>query len=101
MRVSKKYIGKVVEVRWRDPVEIDSSATGETPSIDVLPKGKSGLARWVEWGVIDDIREGVVRMKYSQAWHWQAERPDKYKHTLIPASLIEEIRIVGEASEEY
>ncbi len=95
MRLTKAVIGRVVEVTWRDPIG------GRVTSKDLLhhsdvPKGWAALARWREYGVIDDMTDGIVRLVrgFGTDNHVTDESPvDEYDATWIPESLIETVKV--------
>lgn len=63
MKVTRAYLGRVCRITWEDPVsENDRIAVTEAA------KGKKALAKWVEYGLIDDITEGVVRFRHSESY---------------------------------
>jgi len=95
VRISKSLIGKVVEVRWIDPRE-QHHDTDRPPFA-----GKEALAKWIEWGVVHDITDGVLRLMYSTTWVPEDHKPDGFHFTWIPASLIVDIRVLGDASEVF
>jgi hypothetical protein len=88
MNVSKRYIGKYVELQWMDvqfkKVEIHES-----------PKGRPALATWLERGVIVDVSDGVVKIEHSVAAMagQPVTDPDEHAYTAIPESLIESITV--------
>jgi len=57
----RPFIGKIVAVRWRDPTE-------DRQLIKLAPKGKDGLATWIEWGLVDDVTEDVVRIRHGSKY---------------------------------
>lgn len=63
MKVSKQFIGKVCRIEWNDPV-----SENDRVAVKDAPKGKQSLARWVEYGKIDDITDGVVRFRHSESY---------------------------------
>jgi len=69
VRVSKSLIGKVVEVRWIDPRE-QHHDTDRAPFA-----GREALAKWIEWGVVHDITDGVLRLMYSTTWVPEDHKP--------------------------
>jgi len=59
VKVSKSYIGKEVRLTWVDPTHFRFRAP-EFP-----PVGKAALAQQVEYGVIDDITDSVIRISHT------------------------------------
>lgn len=94
MRVSRALIGKCVEVHWMDPqwrrIDIDSA-----------PKGRAALATWREFGQIDDVTDGVVRIVHSAAASAGSEpgATDEIAFTPVPEALIEKIVVYQPAPE--
>ena len=95
MRVTKALVGKQVRIRWMDPRGFDTISHFPTDHRDI-PKGRALLARWEEWGTIDDITDGVVRLIQSVA----NDPPDEalqnqaVTYSAIPEVLIEHIVIL-------
>ena len=90
MKVPKSYLGKIVEITWRDPYE------GERMSLRNAPKGFQALATWVEYGVIDDITDGIIRLYHSKAVNPPYVATDQVE--IVPSflheALIETIRVL-------
>lgn len=97
MKISRNYIGKVVCIVWEDP-----TGGGERLHIEKAKKGRAALARWHEYGRIDDITEGVVRFRQSEATTAGEAEPDEAIFGWVPEELIKEciplIMETGEAS---
>ena len=93
MRVTKEYMGKYVELSWRDPNEARVSANPR--DYTALPRGRAALATWVERGVITDITEGVVRIEHSRAMHAGGvdSQADEFVFTFVPEELVEAISV--------
>ena len=64
MKVGRQYLGKRVEVVWRDPcsANVKSHARDHTD----VPKGREVLATQREQGIITDITDGVVRLEHTR-----------------------------------
>ena len=95
MNISKRYLGKYVELQWADPCF-------NKIGISESPRGRAALATWIERGVIVDITDGVVKIEHSVAAHAgkPVTDPDEHAYTPIPESLIESITVfVPERSE--
>lgn len=63
MKVGKHYLHKLCRITWLDPV----SENDRLP-VAKAPRGSSALAKWVEYGVIDDLTDGVVRFRHSESY---------------------------------
>ena len=90
MKVSRSFIGKYVEVKWRDP---GTSHTKGRKREDI-PRGIEALASWAERGVIDDLTEGVVRIVHSEGrapQHIDGVDELELSCTWVPEDLIEGI----------
>lgn len=90
MRVGRQYLGKEVRVTWRDPHQ------GDRIPLDSAPKGKAALATWTEWGRIDDLTDGIVRLVHSEAKNppYESEPGVEVVPTYIPEELIEDIVVL-------
>ena len=95
MRIGQKYVGKMVEVQWMDPMF-------QRCDIKDSPTGRASLAAWKERGIIIDVSEGVVKIEHSAACHagGNIESPEEHAFTPIPEVLIERIRIFEPVSDE-
>lgn len=90
MKVGRQYIGKLVEMTWRDPGEARLTLTD--PSYD--PKGRGCLASWRERGFILDVTEGVVKIEHSRAVGAPMLRqPDESTCSFVPEELVESITV--------
>lgn len=106
MKIGRQYLGRVCEVVWRDP-KWDRVVSVDTNNRSDIPRGMAALARWREYGVIDDITEGVIRIVHS-AGDCAGRNPastdaDEYVCTWVPEALVETIRVFvvqEEASDE-
>lgn len=94
MKLTRAHLGKVAKVVWRDP--------GSNPKRQTLTKawkGRSALATWEEYGIIDDITDGVARIVHSLA-HDPPADPDPETEiycTWVVEELIESVTFLGEA----
>lgn len=85
MKVGRHYIGVRVTVKWHDPMQ-------ENYKVAEAPVGLKALAVWEEEGVIDDITEGVVRVRHSVGYNPpNHDVPDEALYTYIVDDLIDEI----------
>jgi len=92
MKVGRQYIGKLVEVRWRDP----GTGHAKGRKREELPRGLAALAAWVERGVIDDITDGVIRVVHSegrQAQHVEGVDELEVSCTWVPDDLVDSITV--------
>jgi len=99
MKLTRALIGKRVEVLWRDPV----SNPRRVP-LRKAPKGRDALASWREYGVIDDITDGVARIVHSYADDPPVDsdpEPEVFC-TWVPEDLIESVTVldVGQPAKE-
>ena len=86
MKVGKQYLGKYVEITWKDPGSTRVKA-------DKARRGLAALATWHERGIIDDITEGVVRIAHADAAEPGEPLPDEFEYTWVPEELITNITI--------
>ena len=89
MKVLKTYLGKTCQITWRDPI-----SENDRMEIDKAPKGNVALAMWVEYGVIDDLTDGVVRFQHSVAHDPGEAKPHEALFGWIPEDLIENIVVL-------
>ncbi len=92
MKIGKNYLGRYVELVWRDP----GSARVKAP----VRCGRAALATWKERGVVDNIDEGVIRLAHSEAAEPGALAADEWMYSWIPEELIEAIVIFAPAPME-
>jgi hypothetical protein len=95
MKVSRNYLNKVAKVTWKDP-----TSDNERQLIDKAKKGQGALAKWDEYGYIDDISDGVVRMRHSVAYSAGETEPDEAIFGYIVEDLITGIEILVPEKEE-
>lgn len=90
MKVGKNYLGKVVEVQWRDP-----TSGGRRAHLSEAPVGRAALATWREYGVVDNITDGIIRIVHSAGADpgLPPESTDEIMWTVVPEELIERIRV--------
>ena len=58
VKIGKQYLGKMVELTWRDP-------RFDRVELHAVRHGRDALAVWQEFGRIDEIVDGVVRIIHS------------------------------------
>ena len=88
MKIGRNYLGKYVEMVWRDPGEarISVSEFGDSP------KGKGCLATWKERGILLDITDGIVKIEHSHATGAPLLRQvDESVCTFVPEDLVESL----------
>ncbi len=98
MKVGKQYLGKDVVVTWRDPGS--TRVKSHPPGLTDLPKGVSALATWVERGLLDDLTDGVLRIRHSDGSEPGATTPDEFEMTWVPEALVERIVVMKVDYEE-
>ena len=85
MKVSKKLVGRFVNVEWEDP---------KLETFHGAPvKGRAALAIWHERGVLIDVTEGVIIVEHSRC---SMDNDLKRMCTWIPESLIRKLTIFKE-----
>lgn len=94
MRVAQRLIGKDVVVTWRDPCQFDTEGKERFDAT----KGVAGLPRWREWGVLDNVTDGVVRIVHSVCSG--EETQPRWSGTLVPEDLIEKIIVLVPQGED-
>jgi len=90
MKIPKHYIGKVVKLTWEDP-----RGGGERVDIVSAPKGKAALAKWEEYGLVDDITDGVVRIRHSDAYSPGDKDPDEALFTWVVEDLVVSVVVLS------
>lgn len=96
MKVGRQYTGKVVEITWRDPHGADRMEVAK------MPVGYHALSTWREYGVIDNVTDGVVRLIQSRAENppYKDEREEEAVPSYVHEALIEKIVIFEPSKEE-
>ncbi len=89
MKVTKNCLNQIVRVIWEDP-----RGGGDRLEITKAPKGKHALASWEEYGICDDITDGVMRIQHSRAWTPGESEPDEAMFSWVPEDLITDIKIL-------
>lgn len=95
MKITRAYVGKVVEVQWRDP------NFRRCEQHEVI-KGLDALATWREFGVVHDVTDGVVQVVHSAARNVGSkpgEPDDELAYTSIHEALIERITVFQPVTE--
>ena len=83
MKITKAtYLGKIVIITWRDPL----GALREM--LEDAPKGNAALGEWVEYGYVDDITDGVIRVIHSKGKTPGPRETYEIGYTVIPEELI-------------
>ena len=96
MKVSKQYVGKEVKVTWRDPGH--DRIKSHLPNHEDVPSGWDALSTWVERGLLDDCRDGVLRILHSEGYERGELKPDEFLITWVPEALIVKIEVLAPVS---
>jgi hypothetical protein len=86
MKVPKAYVGSAVKVTWRDPISMARKELWEVPT------GMDALATWVEYGVLDDLTDGVLRIVHSEGFTSGKGVKDEICYTAVWEVLVVDIR---------
>ena len=89
MKIPRAYLSRIVEVTWMDPGY-------HRQEISKAVKGRAGWATWREYGIVDDITEGVVRIVHSAGRDPGAVEVDEIQYTLVPEELVIGCRLFKE-----
>lgn len=82
MKIGKQLYGHLVKLTWQgDPIKRRADR-------DKRLMGRAGLAKWVEYGVIDQVVEGVVHLIHSEAYPPGSGQWDEVEETLVPEDLV-------------
>jgi hypothetical protein len=87
MNVPKRLIGSIVAATWRDP-GFDRSP------LRTAKKGLAALATWTEYGMVDDVTDGIVRIVHSAGHDPGVEETDEICYTVIHEALIEKLVVL-------
>jgi hypothetical protein len=100
VKVGKHYLGKYVEVIWRDPGDARFSISPD--EMAPIPRGRGCLATWKERGIIADITDGVLSIVHSEALPAPLlpGQCREYVCTYVPEELVERIIVKEDAKEE-
>lgn len=94
MKVPRSYIGCMAMVTWEDP------CGGGRHAIRTAPKGRAALSKWHEYGIIDDVSEGVVRLFHSECFNDRdSKEADEAQISWIPEDLILDIKVYQQREE--
>jgi hypothetical protein len=93
VKVPRSYEGRLVALKWVDPVD------GDRLEIDKAPTGMKALASWIEYGKIDDISEGVVRIRHAEAFDAGSSEPSEAMFGYVHEALIIDITLLEPVKE--
>lgn len=90
MKIPKNLVGRIVEITWRDP------HTGDRMSRRSAPRGYEALATWTEYGVVDDITDGIIRLYHSKAVNppYEGTPQEEIVPSYIHEALVEKIQVL-------
>ena len=89
----RPYLGKNVQITYRDPVE--RTCEVKTKDGSDIPRGMAALAKRRERGILDDITDGVARI-----CHWDVLRDDgdgieEGAFSWVPEDLVVDVKVEG------
>ena len=88
MRIGRRYLGKVVELTWRDP-------TFRRCDMREVVEGRKSLSTWREYGVVHSLTDGVIQIVHSAANNvataTDPPAADEIAYTSIHLALVEKI----------
>ena len=94
MKVSRRLVGRMVEVTWQDP------GARRLPKTSPYTKGKAALATWRDRGILDDLTDGVLRIVHSDGYSPGDVSSDEIFASWVPEDLVETVVVfVPEPSE--
>ena len=90
MKLSKKHLGKLVEIQWRDP-KLDHAE-------GAIPTGWDSLAYQRDWGILASIQGKVATIIHCASCVAKPEiswdiNYHQLTYTVIPECLIEKITV--------
>lgn len=93
MKIPRSVIGKIVEITWEDPAQ-----PGRRMPVRTALRGKQALASWKEYGVVDDITDGVVRVCHSLGSDPPGDKDPEPEifYTVVVEDLITAYRVLDE-----
>jgi hypothetical protein len=92
MKIPRHLIGKNVRLFWVDPKSLRFTSMDVENHSDV-PKGKAGLAKWEERGVIEKIEDGVIYLQQSIGADPPREGMQTHEliYSVVPEVLVERV----------
>lgn len=92
MRVPRSLVGKEVRITWLDPTGWKGESSFPSDHRD-LPRGRAGLAKWVTYGKIEDLTDGVVRITKCMGEDaiFEKEQTHRMEVDFLPEELIQTI----------
>ena len=99
MKLSRSLLGKVVRITWKDPREARVKSRYPGTHQDIV-RGRASLATWTEYGIVEDITEGVLHLQQGLAVDPPLETDQAHEITLsvVPEELIESVVVLSEIS---
>ena len=99
MRLTRQLLNKQVRVTWKDPKEARVGSRYEDHHD--IPRGRASLATWVEWGLVEDITDGVLHLRQGRAIDPPLDQDRTYTVVLsvIPEELIEKVVMLVDGEE--
>ena len=97
MKLSRSLLGKIVRITWKDPRSARVKSHYPNTHQDIV-RGRASLATWSEYGVVEDVTEGVLHLQQSLAIDPPLETDQQHEVILsiVPEELIEAIVVLTE-----
>ena len=102
MKLSKSLLGKVVRITWKDPREARIKSRYPGTHQDIV-RGRASLATWTEYGIVEDMTEGVLHLQQGVATDPPGESDQEHEivYSVVPEELIELVVVLIETQEVH
>ena len=95
MKLSRALVGKQVRIVWKDPRTARLVSKFPDTHRDIV-RGRQTLATWTEWGLVEDITEGVLHLRQGCAVDppLETDQQHEVQLSIVPEELIEAVAIL-------